>query len=153
MPVSLDIGLLAFLGVLAWASVVDVRRRIIPNAAVVVGIAAWCASVALSVPFAGASFVVGRVVQAFLVSGFALACSLVLDRFAGAGSLGGGDVKLLFPMGLFAGVEAGFAVLGLACLLALAWCALRFSAKSPVSTFPFAPFLSCAFVLIIMLER
>lgn len=153
MPASLDIGLLAFLGVLAWASVVDIRRRIIPNAAVVAGIAAWCASVALSIPFADVSFVAGRAAQAFLVSGFALACSLVLDRFAGASSLGGGDVKLLFPIGLFVGAETGLAVLGIACLLALAWCALRFSAKFPVSTFPFAPFLSYAFVLIVMLER
>lgn len=152
MPESLDIGLLLFAGVLAWASVVDVRHRIIPNAAVVAGAAVWCVSVALGA-FASAGSIVMSIVEGLAVSAFALACSLLLDRFTGASSLGGGDVKLLFPIGLFVGVEAGLATLGLACVFAAVYCAARSFMKSPISTFPFAPFLSLAFLCVIMLER
>lgn len=146
------IGLLLFAGVLLWASVVDARNRVIPNAAVAAGIAAWCVTVALGA-FASAGGIVMRLVEGLAVSAFALACSLVLDRFTGASSLGGGDVKLLFPMGLFVGAEMGLATLGLACAFSAVYCAMRSFMKSPISTFPFAPFLSLAFLCVIMLER
>lgn len=45
------------------------------------------------------------VIGAFVVSAFALGCSLAVSCFRGGEPLGAGDVKLLFPIGLFAGFE------------------------------------------------
>ena len=45
------------------------------------------------------------VMGAFGVSAFALGCSLAVSCFRGGEPLGAGDVKLLFPIGLFSGFE------------------------------------------------
>ena len=85
------------------------------------------------------------VIGAFGVSLFALACSLAISFFRGGESLGAGDVKLLFPIGLFAGFEGGIVALGVACVASLLYCLTRFVAGRPARDFPFAPFLAIGF--------
>lgn len=87
-----------------------------------------------------------NVIGAFGVSLFALACSLVILFFRGGESLGAGDVKLLFPIGLFAGFEGGIVALGVACVVSLLYCLARFAAGRPARDFPFAPFLAIGFL-------
>lgn len=86
-----------------------------------------------------------NVIGAFGVSLFALACSLAISFFRGGESLGAGDVKLLFPIGLFAGFEGGIVALGVACVASLLYCLARFVAGRPARDFPFAPFLAIGF--------
>ena len=95
-----------------------------------------------SILFTAASNVIG----AFGVSLFALACSLAISFFHGGESLGAGDVKLLFPIGLFAGFEGGIVALGVACVASLLYCLARFAAGRPARDFPFAPFLAIGFL-------
>lgn len=86
-----------------------------------------------------------NVIGAFGMSLFALACSLAISFFRGGESLGAGDVKLLFPIGLFAGFEGGIVALGVACVASLLYCLARFVAGRPARDFPFAPFLTIGF--------
>ena len=89
-----------------------------------------------------------NVIGAFGVSLFALACSLAISFFHGGESLGAGDVKLLFPIGLFAGFEGGIVALGVACVTSLLYCLARFVAGRPARDFPFAPFLAIGFLAV-----
>ena len=86
-----------------------------------------------------------NVIGAFGASLFALACSLAISFFHGGESLGAGDVKLLFPIGLFTGFEGGIVALGVACIASLLYCLTRFVAGRPARDFPFAPFLTIGF--------
>lgn len=85
------------------------------------------------------------ITEAFGASLFALACSLAISFFHGGESLGAGDVKLLFPIGLFAGFEGGIVALGVACVASLLYCVARFAVGRPARDFPFAPFLAIGF--------
>ena len=89
-----------------------------------------------------------NVIGAFGVSLFALACSLAISFFRSGESLGAGDVKLLFPIGLFAGFEGGIVALGVACVASLLYCLARFVAGRPAHDFPFAPFLAIGFLAV-----
>ena len=89
-----------------------------------------------------------NVIGAFGVSLFALACSLAISFFRGGESLGAGDVKLLFPIGLFAGFEGGIVALGVACVASILYCLARFVAGRPARDFPFAPFLTIGFLVV-----
>lgn len=88
------------------------------------------------------------VIGAFAVSAFALGCSLAVSYFRGGEPLGAGDVKLLFPIGLFAGFEGGIAALCVACVASLPYCAARFAVGRPAHDFPFAPFLAIGFLVV-----
>lgn len=88
------------------------------------------------------------VIGAFAVSAFALGCSLAVSYFRGGEPLGAGDVKLLFPIGLFAGFEGGIAALCVACVVSLLYCVARFAVGRPVRDFPFAPFLAIGFLAV-----
>ena len=94
------------------------------------------------------STVVSSVIGAFGVSLFALVCSLAISFFCGGESLGAGDMKLLFPIGLFAGFEGGIAALGVACVASLLYCLARFAVGRPARDFPFAPFLAIGFLAV-----
>ena len=87
-----------------------------------------------------------NIIGAFAVSAFALGCSLAVSYFRGGEPLGAGDVKLLFPIGLFAGFEGGIAALGVACVVSLLYCVARFAVGRPAHDFPFAPFLAIGFL-------
>ena len=186
----------AFLAVLFYASFVDIRERIIPNRAVVAGIALWCTSLLAQVVgviegsfFAHESssavvlFLIGAtslsamnassgspceltdacssnliesilstatssIIGAFAVSAFAFGCSLAVSYFRGGEPLGAGDMKLLLPIGLFAGFEGGIAALCVACVASLLYCAARFAVGRPAHDFPFAPFLAIGFLVV-----
>lgn len=153
----------AFACALLWASVVDARSRTIPNKAVLLGVAAWFAQpVAFCLvglassgdvsPFSGEMGFGSRIFECLLagllVPAFAAACAAVVGRICHRPALGAGDVKLLCPIGLFTGVFGGFAVLGIACTFAAAFCVASALLRRPVRDFPFAPFLTagCAVV-------
>ncbi len=186
----------AFLVVLLYASVVDIRERIIPNRVVVIGVALWCGSFLVQVICAiqepcfvpnppcaiglvfngmtssfaldvspGSTFVstdvtssnladsilsvaASSIIGAFGVSALALACAFPVSLIQGGEPLGAGDVKLLFPIGLFVGFEGGIAVLGVACVASLLYCLARFVVGRPARDFPFAPFLAIGFLVV-----
>ena len=82
---------------------------------------------------------------ALAVPGALLLLSLLLDRALGRESLGGGDIKLLFVLGLYMTWAEMLFLLLCACVLGLAW-ALRPGAdrSAPLA---FGPFLAAAWAL------
>lgn len=142
----------SLLGPLASACVFDLRERRIPNGLVAGMVALWCVLSICSIMVAKESLdawalVTSGIAGACLLGGgsFCLACAF--ERVTGCVSMGGGDVKLLFALGLYLGCAGGLACLFVACAASVA---LRFIiprtsfAQVPGSVhgqIPFAPAL------------
>lgn len=127
---------------LMGASLVDLDTFTIPNGFVVVGVVLWAASIwFMRVPSVG-TFGVGTlfapllgqgwlsvaldgIVGAVAVGGGILVFSMVFDAVTHRSSLGGGDVKLLFMVGLFLGVAGSLLNVLLACVLGLVFATVR----------------------------
>lgn len=86
---------------------------------------------------------------AFSVSLPLLLLSLVMDRLLGKETLGGGDIKLLFVMGLYMSWLEMVLLLFMGCVLALAW-ALGPGRRRAGAEIPFGPFLSAAWLLAVL---
>lgn len=82
----------------------------------------------LFAPLVGAGWLAGLLdglAGGLLVGGGILLFSLVFDAVTGKTSLGGGDVKLLFAVGLFLGAALSLLNLLVACVLGLVFAAFR----------------------------
>lgn len=146
-------------------SLVDLDTHTIPNGFVVAGIVAWLASFWSYGVAAGAgalglgslalgltglpvtAVLLDGLLGAFVVSGAMLGLSLVFDKVVGRQSLGGGDVKLLFAVGLFLGLAASVLNLIVACIVGIAFALAtqrgrRDGQDSPA--FPFGPAIALA---------
>lgn len=77
-----------------------------------------------------------------------LALSLVMDRALGRESLGGGDIKLLFVIGLYMTWAEMLLILLAGCLLALLW-ALR-PGRDRAAPLAFGPFIAAAWLLTVL---
>lgn len=138
-----------FLVLLAWASVIDLRERRIPNKLVAAMAVLWFAVrvllAAMAAACCAASFGSGTqigdaalvasatmmrmipfgltlgdgLVGALVLGGGSLAVSIAFERLAQRPSMGGGDIKLLAVIGLFLGWERGLRCLFAACLVVL----------------------------------
>lgn len=127
-------------GVLAWASAVDIKRRIVPGGAIAAGVLIWCAMLVFaaalgavgwrSAPTASVvrecGFLAG-VGGAVLSAAFALLLDTALSRATGRAAIGMGDVKLLFVLGLHVGFLGALACLFVACALAALHSCARFA--------------------------
>ncbi len=113
----------ALLGPLASACVYDLRERRIPNKLTALMAALWCALCVLLLaadPVLVQGFMVHGLVGATVLGGGSLLLAWAFERVRGGASFGGGDVKLLFVLGLYLGVSGGLVCLLVACLAALA---------------------------------
>lgn len=121
-------------------SMVDIDSMIIPNVFIIIPIAAWAAYIPLAEKpliylrdglIAGAVFGVG-----------VLLVSLIMDKLLKKESLGGGDIKLFFVMGLYLGLINGLLAMILSCIFGLIFVfAFKKKRKEP---FPFGPSISLA---------
>lgn len=120
-------------------SMVDIDSLTIPNVFILIPIGAWAAYIPLAVNkldylkdglIAGAVFGIGLLV-----------ISLVMDRVLKKESLGGGDIKLFFVMGLYLGLGKGVLALLASCVFGLIFVLLKGKRKEP---FPFGPSISLA---------
>lgn len=118
-------------------SMVDIDSMIIPNVFIIIPIAAWAAYIPLAEKpliylrdglIAGAVYGVGL-----------LLLSLLMDKLLKKESLGGGDIKLFFVMGLYLGLMTGLLALLLSCILGLIFVLI---AKKHNEPFPFGPAIS-----------
>ncbi len=141
--VATAVAFLVLFALLAAASVVDIRRREIPNRLVLAVVALWLlwrlavATGAASV--ADAAVGMAADVGAALLFGLALLAFVAAsERATGRFMMGGGDVKLLAALSLFLGVGGIAVALFAACLASLAFAAAR-----PKRGIPFAPCIMC----------
>ena len=121
-------------------SMVDIDSMIIPNVFIIIPIVAWAAYIPLAERpliylrdglIAGAVFGVG-----------VLLVSLAMDKLLKKESLGGGDIKLFFVMGLYLGLVCGLLAMILSCIFGLCFVfGLKKKRKEP---FPFGPSISLA---------
>lgn len=87
-----------------------------------------------------------------LVGGLSVSLPLLLlvlaaDKFLGRETMGGGDIKLLFMLGLYFPWQQNLLLLIVACLLGLAL-ALLFPPKDPQRHIPFGPAISLAAIFV-----
>lgn len=120
-------------------SMVDIDSLTIPNVFILIPIGAWAAYIPLAVHpllylrdglIGGGVFGVGL-----------LLISLVMDKVLKKESLGGGDIKLFFVMGLYLGLARGIVALLASCIFGLIFVLLKGKRKEP---FPFGPSISLA---------
>ena len=165
------------LGILLGLSLVDLETLIIPNGFIIAGLAIWLVSVwFMQVPpwgftvgsmftlYFGFGFLpvfIDGLIGAVVIGGGILLLSLVFDRITGRRSLGGGDIKLLFMVGLYLGLFGGLFNLLLSCIVGLLfsvlWRALGSEgavdsprgkrAQGQPKPFPFGPSIAAATVL------
>lgn len=134
-PSALPIVGASCLITLGWVCVTDLRRRIIPNRALVAG----AIPVLLAFAFWSPSILPGRLLWAALAS-------LPLGLVAGLrpAALGMGDVKLVAFLGFCLGppVVVAFIVASLTGSVAGVWILIRRGLSARKATVPFAPFLA-----------
>lgn len=160
----------AFVLVLAWSSIVDIKRRIVPDGAIAVSLAAWALAFGATFLACGdasvwRSGVLAGVVGAVVASMFAFSCGWLLSRMRKRAALGFGDVKLLFVFGLYCGAAGTLVCLFTACVLAVFYSCVRFAIDACArlaferrsswctcrvwpfdGTFPFVPFLAVSYI-------
>lgn len=146
------LGLAVFVGMLAYVSLTDVRRRVIPNRALAV---AFLARLAYLLCVGGGMGGLARSLAGGLAAvAPVLVVALVLCRARGAVGVGGGDVKLLFVVGCYLGWWGGLLVETLACLAgSLASVARSLVAREPVRLqegFPLAPYVAAACLVVLL---
>lgn len=139
----------ALLAVLGVAGGIDARTRRIPNGLVLVALVQWLLILGLRIDRYGLdwSFLVRRVLAGVMLAGASLLLAAMLRRKTGETPLGGGDVKLLFVMGLYLGFAEAILAVGAGCVLAVLGVAVRCFVQSRDmrslrgTTFAFAPWL------------
>ncbi|MDX6473164.1 MAG: leader peptidase (prepilin peptidase) / N-methyltransferase [Gaiellaceae bacterium] len=127
-----------FVATLAAVSIVDIRRRIIPNRIVL--------------PAAALVLVARTIVHpsaVWLLSGLGAALFLLLAAAAKPGGMGMGDVKLALLLGFGVGSAVPVAIVAalLAAAVPSAVLVLRNGARGRAMTIPFGPFLALGGVL------
>lgn len=86
---------------------------------------------------------------AFSTSLPVLLLSLAMDHLLKKESMGGGDIKLLFVLGLYLSWIEMLLLLFVGCVLALVW-ALSMKKNHAGGKIPFGPFLSAAWLIVIL---
>lgn len=112
----------ALLGPLASACVFDLRERRIPNELTALMAILWCGLCAVLFivdPSSAQALVAHGLAGAAGLGGGSLLMARLFECACGRASLGGGDVKLLFVLGLYLGVFGGLACLLVACVAAV----------------------------------
>lgn len=120
-------------------SLVDLDIQIIPDRFLVISAAAR-----LVFLLAGRDFALlgGSLLRGLLLGGSVLVLSLIMDKVLKKESMGGGDIKLLFVLGLYFSLPCCFFLIIAACILGIVL-ALLLGAKEGIA-FPFGPALSLA---------
>lgn len=132
-------------GGLLFLSLADARWRIIPDEALLVLLLGRLAGLfLLGEPFRETC--IRMVLGAGIIPGALLAIVLLMDRMTGRETMGGGDIKLMFVLGLYLDWMQMLLLLLLACALGLAAAALK-GRRSRKAGIPFGPFLSAACLL------
>lgn len=138
---SLQLAL--FTGVLLVLALVDFDTGYLPDRLLVAGIVIFCIFIpATAVPWTA---LLQGVIGGLALSVPLLLVSLLMDRVLGRDSMGGGDIKLFFVVGLYLGWKNGLFCLILACVLGILFslvCKVR--TVEGEKAFPFGPAIACA---------
>lgn len=131
---------LVFLGCLFLLTLTDLDAMIIPDGCHIAAVLAWLAAL----PFVGMgrSEIIAHLIAGAALGGGLLAISLAMDKIMGRDTMGGGDIKLMAVVGLYLGPIGALFTLVLACVIGLAFNALR--RGDGARAFPFGPSIAVA---------
>lgn len=144
---ALELALLS--PALLCIALIDIDSMEIPNGLVIYCVLLFAAFIA-SYPNPLKRFLEGLTGGAAFGIG-TLLIALIMDKVLKRESMGGGDIKLLGAVGLFAGLWRGLFMLILACIIGLA-CALIFK-KTSNGQFPFGPAICIATYVALLVGR
>ena len=132
-----------FASCLFCLSLVDLDTQIIPDRFLVIPIAARCAELLLT---GGVSLLLSGALPGLVIAGSVLVISLVMDKILKKDTMGGGDIKLLFVIGLFLTLPECLLMVMIACVIGIVMASLLMRV-SPDTPFPFGPALSIAAIV------
>ena len=130
-------------------ALVDLESYEIPDGCLLISLAAWL----LALPFlwAGWKDALWHLLAALVFGGGLLLLSLIMDKVLKKDSLGGGDIKLYFVVGLYLGFAATLFSLLLACVLGLLFALLRKRFGKAISEqIPFGPSIAAAAAVMLL---
>lgn len=132
-----------FASCLFCLSLVDLDTQIIPDRFLVIPLIARTAELLLT---GGFRSLLSGAAPGFIIAGSVLVISLVMDRLLKKDTMGGGDIKLLFVIGLFLTLPACMLMVMIACVVGIFMASVMMRV-SPDTPFPFGPALSLAAVI------
>lgn len=127
-------------------SLVDIETLTIPNRFVIIPAVARIAQLLFE---GGLSSLWYGTYHSLILGGAVLVLSLVMDRILHKESMGGGDIKLLFMLGLFFDLPCSLLLLLTACIVGIAFAAV-FMKLERDTPFPFGPSISIAAFLTLL---
>ena len=134
---------LVFAGCLFCLSLVDLDTQLIPDRFILIPIAVRSAQLLFT---GGFSALLGASVPGFIIAGAVLLLSLIMDKVLKKDTMGGGDIKLLFVIGLYLTLPECLLMVMLSCVIGIVMAAILMRVDSETA-FPFGPALSIAAVL------
>lgn len=120
-----DLGLIC---ALYGLSICDFNTYEIPDGFIVFGIVWWLIFFVFNYSIES---LIDSLLGAFVVSGMLLVLSIVMDKLLKKESLGGGDIKLFFMVGLYLGLLGNFFNLILSCFIGIIFVLVRKASKIP----------------------
>ena len=137
-----------FLMVLYLLALTDIDTMEIPDSCHVIMIAVWAATAYWIYPVPE---IISHIAAAFVFGGGVLVISLIMDHVLKRDSLGGGDIKLLFVVGLYFGFVGTLLVLILSCILGLIFntIIMKKNDDSENNAFPFGPWIAAASAIVL----
>ena len=130
-------------------SLVDLQSFIIPNGCIIGPIVVWL--IALPFLWTGLKDAGLQLLYGVIFGGGALLISLIMDKILKKDSLGGGDIKLLFVMGLYLKPVSGLFALILACITGLLFIVIsRGRNRDEEGHIPFGPFIAAGTVIMLL---
>ena len=138
-----------FLCCLFCLSLVDLESYEIPDGCLIIAAVVWL----IAQPFTGMSWKEAgfHLLAAVVFGGGLLLISLLLDSILKKDTLGGGDIKLYFVVGLYLGFAATLFSLLLACVLGLLFAFLRKTfGKAIGEPIPFGPSIAAAAAVMLL---
>ena len=124
-------------------SLVDLDTQIIPDRFIVIPIIARFAELLLT---GGFKALLTGALPGLIIAGSVLILSLIMDKVLGKETMGGGDIKLLFVIGLFLPLGQCLLMVMIACVVGIVMASLLMKV-SPETPFPFGPALSLAAIV------
>ncbi len=129
--------------ILLGLSLVDLGSFLIPNGFFLTGIINWLVS--LCFVSDRYHYFLNGIIGGAMLAGFVWLLMIIMNHMLQKESMGKGDIKLLFMIGLYSGVYLGLWILVIACLLGLI--SVLLTRKRVI---PFGPCISAAAFIVLM---
>ena len=141
---------LFFICILYLISITDIYDQMIPDSALLIAVIVRLLWFFVTEPF-GWRGLLGLIGNGLSVSLPLLLLVLLMEKIRDMEMMGGGDIKLLFVMGLYIGWANNLLALFLGCLTAIIYGSLKQRKEGKEVYIPFGPFLSLGAVFALLI--